>query len=115
MKSIVPEIEVKDRQEIVARKQLQYRLVGRLRRIAGLDLWEYDLTTGELSLVDVKREGEIGLDSRPVFHTKAFQRELCVYVQATNRENAMKHVRRYLKEGRYDIRNLFNKDSFKNQ
>ena len=109
---IAPEIESVDRQEVVARKQLHYRLVGSMRRIAGLTLYEYDLTTGELSVVDVKRKVEIGLDSRPLFHTQAFQRELCLYVQATNRENAMKKVRRTLRGCGYDITKLFNTEQW---
>ena len=109
---IAPEIESVDRQEVVARKQLQYRLIGSLRRIAGLTLYEYDLTTGVLSVVDVKRKVEIGLDSRPVFHTQAFQRELCLYVQAMNRENAMKKVRKILRGSGYDITRLFNTEQW---
>ena len=115
MKTIVPETEVKDRQEVQARRQSEFRLIGRLRRIAGLQLWQYDLTTGELSKADVKRTVEIGVDLRPVYKNRTVQQDLCLYVQALYRENAMKHVRRYLQEARYDIRNLFNKDSFKNQ
>ena len=96
------------RQEVVAKKNLQYRLLGSVRRIAGLKLYEYDLTTGFLTMVDVKRTVEIGLDRKPVYKTQAFHRELCLYVQAINEQNAMKKVRKALRESHYDIRNLIN-------
>ena len=107
MKEIVPEITPAQRQEVKAQQQRQFRLIGSLRRIAGLQLWQYDLTTGELSVADVKRTVEIGVDLQPVYKNRTVQQELCLYVQALNRENAMKHIRRYLKECGYNIRNIF--------
>lgn len=107
MKGIVPDIAPLQRQEVKAQQQRQFRLIGSLRRIAGLQLWQYDLTTGELSVADVKRTVEIGVDLRPVYKNRTVQHELCLYVQALNRENAMKHVRRYLKDSGYDIRKIF--------
>lgn len=81
---------------------------GSIRRIAGLRLWEYDLTTGELAETDLERRVEVGLDTRPVFHTRAVWKELCIYVQATNRDNAMKKVRKALRKSGYDLTKLFN-------
>jgi hypothetical protein len=109
MKEIVPEIAPLQRQEVKARQQREFRLIGSLRRIAGLRLWQYDLTTGELTEADVKRTVEIGVDLRPVYKNRTVQHELCLYDQALNRENAMKHVRRYLKECGYNIKNIFKK------
>lgn len=110
---IVPEIEPGVRQEVVAEKQMLWRMIGSLRRIAGLTLYEYDLTTGELSVVELERRVQVGLDGRPIFNTRAQYRELCLYVQATNRENAMKKVRRILRNSNYDISKLFNKDQWR--
>lgn len=54
------------------------------------------------------RRVKVGLDARPVFHTKALWKELCIYVQATNRDNAMKKVRKALRKSGYDLTKLFN-------
>lgn len=99
--------ETFDRQEVVAKKKLQYRLIDSVKRIAGLELYEYDLTTGVLSKVQVKREVQVGLDGKPVYKTQAFQRELCLYVQATNEKNAMKKVRRLIHECNYNLLDIF--------
>ena len=103
---IVPKLETIDRQEVSAKKQLQYRLIGSMRRIAGLHLYEYDLTTGELKKADVARTVEIGVDLNPVFHNKTVQHELCLYVQALNEANAMKHVRKHLRTCGYNLNNI---------
>lgn len=103
---IDPELETVDRQEVAAKKQLQYRLIGSLRRLAGLTLYEYDLTTGELTKADVHRTVEIGVDLRPVFKNRTVQHELCLYVQALNRENAMKHIRKHLRACGYNLNNI---------
>lgn len=103
---LVPELETFDRQEVTAKKQLQYRLIGSLRRIAGLNLYEYDLTTGELKKADVNRTVEIGVDLRPVFKNRTVQRELCLYVQALNQENAMKHIRKHLRSCGYNLNRI---------
>ena len=107
MKEIVPEITPVQRQEVKAQQQRQFRLIGSLRRIAGLQLWQYDLTTGELSVADVKRTVEIGVDLRPVYKNRTVQQELCLYVQATNEKNAIKKVRRLLHECNYNLLDIF--------
>ena len=103
---LVPKLETPDRQEVVAKKQLQYRLIGSLRRIAGLNLYEYDLTTGELKKAYVARTVEIGVDLQPVFHNRTVQHELCLYVQALNEANAMKHVRKHLRACGYNLNRI---------
>lgn len=103
-----PKLETFERREVVAQRQLRYRLIGSIRRIAGLRLWEYDLTTGELAETDLERRVEVGLDARPVFHTRAVWKELCIYVQATNHDNAMKKVSKALRKSGYDLTKLFN-------
>ena len=112
---IVPEIEPGIRQEVRAEKHMLWRMIGSLRRIAGLTLYEYDLTTGELSVVELDRRVEVGLDAKPFFHTKAQYRELCLYVQATNRGNAMKKVRRILRDSNYEISKLFNRNQWRSK
>lgn len=102
-----PKLETFDHQEVVAKKKLQYRLIDSVKRIAGLELYEYDMTTGVLSKVQVKREVQVGLDGKRVYKTQAFQRELCLYVQATNEKNAMKKVRRLIHECNYNLLDIF--------
>ena len=96
----------KDRQQVVAEKAPQYRHDGSERRIRGLVVWEYDLTTGELSKADIDRKVEIGIDKRPIYQTSVVRKRLCLYVQALNQDNAMKKVRRLLRDKRYNVKSL---------
>ena len=80
-------------EEIVAEQRKEISRVGSVRRIPGLKLYEYDLTTGEIREADVQTEATLKLDG-PVGRTgKVDAKELCLYVQALNRENAARKFR----------------------
>lgn len=81
-------------------------MVGSVRRIPGLILFEYDLTTGALSRASMKKEIELNIDGRIGAKSRVDSRDLCLYIQALNEENAMRKVRQLLK--RQSVRkNLF--------
>lgn len=104
---IAPEILRVNPLEVRAEQASRYRFIGSLRRVRGLILFEYDLTTGQLIRAHTDQYVEVGLDGKPVFHAKSLYRDFCLYVQATNEENAMKKVRKTLRDYKYDIRKLF--------
>ena len=87
----------------------------RLPDLAAAQAELVDLTTGELSVVELVRRVEVGLDAKPVFHTQAKYRDLCLYVPATNRGNAMKKVRRILRDSNYEISKLFNRNQWRSK
>lgn len=96
MKQIVPDISRTAAQELVAEQRKEYRFIGSERRIPGLILWEYDLTTGELRRAPMKKELELTIDGRVNKNNKVEAGTLCLYIQAINQEVAMRKVRRML-------------------
>ena len=84
-------------EEIVAEQRKEISRVGSVRRLPGLKLYEYDLTTGEIREADVQTEATLKLEG-PVGRTgKVYARELCLYVQALNRENAARKFREMIR------------------
>ena len=80
-------------EEIVAEQRKEISRIGSVRRLPGLKLYEYDLTTGEIREADVQTEATLKFDG-PVGRTgKVDAKELCLYVQALNRENAARKFR----------------------
>lgn len=84
-------------EEIVAEQRKELSRIGSVRRLPGLKLYEYDLTTGEVREADVQTEATLKLEG-PVGRTgKVDARELCLYVQALNRENAARKFREMIR------------------
>lgn len=97
MKQIVPELTRPDALELVQQQRKEYRLIGSQRHIPGLILFEYDLTTGELRRASMKTEISITLDGKLDRTRQVNSRELCLYIQAINEQNAMRKVQQLLK------------------
>ena len=77
-------------EEIVAEQRKEISRIGTVRRLPGLKLYEYDLTTGEIREADVETEAALKLYG-PVGKTGRVEaKELCLYVQALNRQNAIR-------------------------
>ena len=103
MNHIVPELSRAAAQEIVDEQRKEYRFIGSQKRIPGLILFQYDLTTGELRQAPMKKEIELTIDGRLNKNNKVEAVALCLYVQALNKDNAMRKVRAMLR--RKTIRN----------
>ena len=97
MKTIVPELSRQEALELVAQQRKEYRLIGSQRHIPGLILFEYDTTTGELRQASVRREVEIGLNGAIGAKNRVDSKDLCLYVQAINKEVAMRKVMQLLR------------------
>ena len=97
MNQIVPELSRADLQELVDQQRKEYRLIGSQKHIPGLVLYEYDLTTGDLRPADVKTTLSLTVDGKLDSSRKVNSKELCLYVQALNKENAMRKVRTMLR------------------
>lgn len=97
MKNIAPTLTRQDAQELVQRKRQEFRLIGSVKRIPGLILFEYDLTTGVLRRATMKKEVELNIDGRIGAKARVDSRDFCLYIQALNEENAMRKVRQMLK------------------
>jgi len=97
--SIVPttsrETEDATRVEQVAKKQKEYKLVGQRRKVPGHTLFEYNYKTKEIRKAMIKHEVIFDAKSgKPIHKNKAEVHEDCLYVQALNKDNAIKKLKR---------------------
>lgn len=97
MKQIVPELSRTAALELVAEQRKEFRLIGSQRRIPGLILFEYDLTTGDLQRASMKKEVQLNIDGTIGKKSHVDSKDLCLYIQALNEENAMRKVRQLLR------------------
>ena len=97
MKSFVPELSRSDMVELVDEQRKEYRLIGSQRRIPGLILFEYDLTTGELRRASMKKEVQLTIGGTIIKNTTVNSKDLCLYIQSLNEENAMRKVHKMLR------------------
>ena len=97
MGKIVPELTRTAAQELVDEQRKEYKLLGSERRIPGLILFEYDLTTGELQRASLKKEVELNMDGTVGSKSRVDARDMCLYIQAINEQNAMRKVKQLLR------------------
>jgi len=98
-------------EELVAeqRRELQ---VGSMRRMPGLRLYEYDLTTGELREADVETEATLRLEGPVGRSGRVNAGELCLYVQALNEDNALRKFRAMMRRKGVQAK-ILNNQNFK--
>ena len=87
------------RQEQVIKKQKEYHLVGQTRNTTGHTLFEFNTKTQELKPADVTRSVVYGVfgkfgGGRNKFETRVDVHQDCIYVQALNKKNAIKQLRK---------------------
>lgn len=94
--NIVPEVKVEEatRMEQVAKKQKEYHLIGKQRKVRGHILFEFDKTTKKIRQADVKRTAQLKMDGTTHFETRTDIKEGCCYLQALNVKNAEKKLRK---------------------
>ena len=97
--NIVPttsqEREDATRVEQVAKKQKEYKLIGKQRKVAGHTLFEFNRKTKEIKPANTYRECIIDAGTGNQIHiTKAYVHEGCFYLQALNIKNAEKKLRK---------------------
>ena len=96
MNPIVPELSRVDMQALVDEQRKEYRLLGSQKYIRGLSIYEYDLTTGVLREAGIKADLSLTIDGKLDTTRRVDCKSLCLYVQALNKENAMRKVRKML-------------------
>lgn len=96
--NIVPttsqEREDATRIEQVAKKQKEYKLIGKQRKVAGHTLFEFNKTTKEIKPADIHRESVLSVSGKPTYKTRIDVREGCFYLQALNIKNAERKLRK---------------------
>ena len=97
--NIVPttsyEREDATRVEQVAKKQKEYKLIGKQRKVAGHTLFEFNRKTKEIKPADIHRECVFdAATGNPIYKTKTDVHDGCFYIQALNIKNAEKKLRK---------------------
>ena len=98
MKSILPDTPQAQgnevRQEQVAKKQKEYHLVGKQRKIRGHILFEFNKSTKEIKQATIARKALWGYKGGAKFETRVDIHQDCFYIQALNAKNAEKKLRK---------------------
>lgn len=99
MKSIIPDTPQAQggevRQEQVAKKQKEYHLIGKQRKVAGHTLFEFDRQTKEIRRADIAHTAYIDAGTgKPVYKNRVDIKQGCFYIQALNVKNAEKKLRK---------------------
>jgi len=87
--------------EIVEEKQQkkEIKLIGQQRKVPGLILWEFNEKTKVINRAKFKLTNvfisSLSMSTESITHThKVIVNENCVYIQALNLKNAIKHLKR---------------------
>lgn len=71
-------------QEQVDKKQREYHLIGRQRKVSGHTLFEFNRRTKEIRPANISREVIVSMDGNPIYKTKTDVHKDCFYIQALN-------------------------------
>lgn len=84
----------KNQIEYIQKKQREYKLTDKKRRILGHILFSFNLKTKEIKRASIINEVSIGLNGEPIMKTKTFIEPDCYYEQALNEKNFRKRLKR---------------------
>ena len=98
------DLDARPRQELRQRKQQQkeFKLIGTMKHRAGHILFSINTRTGEVKEAEyVKKSILTWAEALNIFHGGIVKRNVqiekdCVYIEAMNKENAMKKYRKML-------------------
>ena len=96
MNDILPKLTAQNgsrvAQEQVDKKQKEYHLIGRQRKVSGHTLFEFNRKTKEIRPADISREVIVGMDGNPIYKTKTDVHQDCFCLQSLNVKNAKKKL-----------------------
>ena len=79
--------------EQVQKQQQEFHLLGKTRRIAGLTLFSYNKETGDVKVAATEKSIEIDYKTKkPVEKAKVVVEKNCIYGQALNKKNFIRHL-----------------------
>lgn len=81
--------------ELLQRKQHEYKLIGKVKKVSGHTMFSYNIQTGEIKVADVERCDTILFTTKkPLVNEKIKVEPNCIYEQALNKKNFVKKLRR---------------------
>ena len=81
----------KNQVEYIQKKQHEYKLTNKKRRVPGHILFSFNLKTKEIKRASITKEVSIGLNGKPIMKTNEPD---CYYEQALNEKNFRKRLKR---------------------
>lgn len=84
----------KNQVEYIQKKQHEYKLTNKKRRVPGHILFSFNLKTKEIKRASITKEVSIGLNGKPIMKTKIAIEPDCYYEQALNEKNFRKRLKR---------------------
>lgn len=84
----------KNQIEYIQKKQREYKLTDKKRKIPGHTLFSFNLKTKEIKRASITNEVSIGLNGKFTMKTKTFIEPDCYYEQALNEKNFRKRLKR---------------------
>lgn len=76
------------------RKDVEYKYTNSQKKVAGHTLFSFNTVTKELKVADLKRSVSIGFNLQPVYKTEVTKEKDCIYIQALNKANAIKRIKK---------------------
>ena len=83
--------------EAEVKKQVEYKKIGYLKKVPGLTVFTYNISTGGVEKLKVEKKVSIGLDKKVKRETRASHDPNVVYIQALNLKNAKRKAEKLLK------------------
>lgn len=84
----------KNQIEYIQKKQYEYKLKDKKRRVPGHILFSFNLKTKEIKRASITNEVSIGLNGKLIMTTKTVIEPDCYYEQALNEKNFRKRLKR---------------------
>lgn len=81
--------------ELVEQKKHEYHYIGSQRKIAGCTLFSFNTITRELKIANITKCKVFDMAKMAAAHNdKVAVEKNCIYLQALNKKNALRHLRR---------------------
>lgn len=84
----------KNQIEYIQKKQREYKLTDKKRRVPGHTLFSFNQKTKEIKRAEIVKEVSVGLNMKPVTTSKTVIEPDCYYEQALNEKNFRKRLKR---------------------
>ncbi len=80
--------------EVNQKQQKEYKLIGKARKVPGHTLFSFNKKSKEIKVAEMNSSVSIGFNNKPVYCNKILIEKDCIYVQALNKKNAIKILKR---------------------
>ena len=78
----------------VQSRQMEFRKVSTWRRQHGHTIFKFNTKTKEIAPAEIENEAFINMQRQVFTHGKIIIEKDCIYIEALNRKNVIKHLKR---------------------